>query len=140
MTLIARMTNLHDRLTGLPIRFGIPQHRPVVVVKEELPNGALFPALSYMLIDPLPTIQSVPLKLAGSVFSGQLVLSQDDLIVRGISRNLTREQLTQDVDIWLIDAQESGGVWSGLRCRCLHLDDSEPLTWKAILRREAEAR
>lgn len=130
--LVTRMEKLRDRLTRIPVRFGIPQYRQVVLRKRELIN--LIPNIYYLVIEPMPKVTNVNPNYVGHRVANNVEIAHDDLSIEGVSRQYTYEQLTENVDAWLIDAVQSGSEWTGTVCHPLHVSDRSLLTWDVTLR------
>lgn len=139
MTLVNRMTALRDRLTAIPQRFGVPQYRPIAIRKQVIPTGELIPVVSWVLLDPNPKVETVPANYIGLKVAQNVTISKDDLMVTGISREHSYADLTEDVDVWLVDAVSDGnGGFTGTPHYCLFVRDSKLLTWTATLTRQVD--
>jgi hypothetical protein len=138
VSLVQRMTALNDRLQGLPIRFGVPQFRPVVIRKKVLEPGALIPTVSYLPLSPTPQVSTVSPHYVGYKLDENLTLSKDDLVVKGVSRRYSYELLTEAVDVWLVDAIPNGSGYTGVECLPIWIQDSELLSWTVTLRRQVD--
>lgn len=137
--LVQRMTALNDRLQSIPQRFGVPQYRAIAIRKKVIPEGQVVPVISYLLLKPNPQITNVSGRYIGLQIAQNVTLSADDLMVTGISRAYGYDLLTENVDVWLVDAKPDGnGGYTGVPHYCLYVKDSELLTWEATLTRQKD--
>lgn len=154
MALIDRMITLNAKLQSIPIRFGVPQYRSLLIRHVELDED-LLGIRSDSLILPKPQVANVPTRLVGlglsagrpGVSSGDITVAQDDFQVTGIPRSYSLDFLQKDVEFYVIDPAISGGAIAydtrgnpsaGIFCRLLTVRDNELLTWSLLLRRMAD--
>ena len=142
MALIDNMIALNARLTAIPIRFGVPQYRPLLIRHVTLDATATEPTTTDTLITPQPMVQNVTPNLVGLQFGDSSVeIRNDDYSVTGIPRTYTREFLTNDVEFYAILESETvtyddrGMPINAELCKCLHVGDRELLTWNLTLRK-----
>ena len=96
MSLIENMFALNARLTSIPIRFGVPQYKPVLIRHLELDSG-LTKQVTDTLLEPLPYVENVKPSLVNSPFGESIGLRNDDFKVSGIPRIYELEFLRQNV-------------------------------------------
>ncbi|MBE9178677.1 hypothetical protein IQ268_08905 [Oculatella sp. LEGE 06141] len=153
MALIDRMTALNARLTSIPVRLGVPQHKTLLIRHVELDDDLLATSHTDALIEPKPYITQVPAKLVGLEIgssgafqsSSGITISQEDYQVTGIPRSYSLQFLQENVDVYVIDPpmdalgaiayDSKGNPASGDFCKLLTVMDKELLTWTLILRK-----
>lgn len=151
MALVDRMVALNARLTGIPIRLGVPQYQ-TLMIRHVVLDGALLKDVTDTLLEPKTHITTVPQKLVGlptggvGAFqaSGGITISLEDFQVTGIPRSYSLEFLRDNVDVYVIDPpigadgaiayDSKGNPASGIFCKLLHIEDKDLLTWSLILR------
>jgi hypothetical protein len=151
MSLVDRMVVLNARLTSIPIRLGVKQHRNLLVRHACLYNG-LLADFTDTLLAPKPYIETVPERMIGLSLSGGgafnsglgVTIAQDDFLASNIPRSYSLEFLREGVQFFVIDPvlDEMGaasldlkGNPEGITCKCVHIDDKDLLTWTLILRK-----
>lgn len=144
MALVDRMVQLNARLTSIPIRFGVPQYRPVLVRHLSLDAG-LNTVEADTLLEPLPYVENVSPRLVSSEFGMNLKLREDDYKVSNIPRTYSADFFTQNVEFFAIDVtqddsdnviyDECNNPKDATLCKLAHLDSKELLTWTLILRK-----
>jgi hypothetical protein len=148
MALIDRMSALNARLTAIPIRFGVPQHRDVLVRYKVLDDDYLTATVNDVLLEPKPIVQNVPQKLVGYSVGGQtgggIDVRADDFMLSNIPRSYSTDDFVKNVQFLVIDpeigddgnpALDVRGNPVGIICKVLHVSDRELLTWSLIVRK-----
>jgi hypothetical protein len=151
MSLIDRMVALNARLTSIPVRFGVPQYRSLLIRHVSLDED-LIESFTDVLIQPKPYVETVPTRLvglpvgSGGAFqaSGGITIAQDDFQISGLPRSYSLDFFQKDVEFVVIDpaiaADEilydaNGNPAAGIFCKILTVIDKDLLTWSLIARR-----
>jgi hypothetical protein len=152
MSLIDNMVALNARLTAIPVRLGLKQHRDLLIRHSRLHHGLLADFCDTVL-EPKPYIESVPQSMVGMELDGSqgqqsslgIRISKDDFLASNIPRSYSLEFLREGVEFFVIDPplddsdrpiyDGKGNPSGGIFCKCVHVDDRDLLTWTLILRK-----
>lgn len=124
--LVSRLRKVNDRLQSLPDRLGTPQYTTVVLQLDT----------KQVVMVPRPQVTQVEPRQVQAFLGLAVEVALDDLWLSGISREYPEDLLSKA--IYLINAQEVGtvgsGIYTGKQARCLYLDRTELLTYRALVR------
>lgn len=117
-SLITRMTSMAARLGSLPVRFGLPQYRRVILVPFEGDSIELLP---------LPKVEQVGQRKIGQYLSPQVQITGQELVAT-VNRGY-------DIDVlrsydWVIDADDEG---NGTVYTCEYLDSNGAIDYVCYL-------
>ena len=147
---------MEDLGATIETRLGLPQRRHLLLRHQVLNEARTATIIQDYLVHPRPYITTAPARLLGllvgneetaiSVTSTDLYaeLSRETPYATFVSPTNTQKRATAFVDppvrggAVVYSNRLTKEVAGGIRCRILHVDDSDPTLWKLILRREKD--
>lgn len=121
MALYDRMTVLNARLSRLPSNFGDPRYRTVVLV-QGMTQTTISPKLMVIQVNSPEGSRAVGAKTE-DYLSSNIQIQGDEMVVLGIPR-------TYSLDL----VKGSRYLIEGTRYDCEYVNQSDPLTYTALLR------
>lgn len=125
MALIQRLQKVNDRLSQLNSKFGDERYPVVVMVT---PQG------SQVLLTPSPKVTEVDPRLIGKFLNSSVEIAQDDLVLTGVSRAYDKDTVSKSKYL-LRATQSDSGLWSGLKCEVLSVDERQMMSYTIVVRR-----
>lgn len=121
------------------------RYQQIVIRKRTaIKPGQLVPTSVDLILAPYLKIVSVPNRMVGHPLdsaSNDIGITQNDLLVEGIPRLYTEQQLTKDVSGWIIgatlNAQRTKAI-AGKFYLPVFLDRSNMLSWQMVLREPSD--
>lgn len=103
MSIVSNATALHARLLGLPKRAGLVQYQHSIrVIKTTYSEGSFLPVEAFYPVLPNPKVQPMPSRLVGTILSGDIIVTEKDLMATDIVMTHTEESLIGE---WEIDGK-----------------------------------
>jgi hypothetical protein len=141
--LIQKMTTLRARLSKIPVRFGVPSYRNVLIRHVELESDLTEHHTDEVFAN--VKVTTVPPRYVGLSVGGRndgITIAQNDFKAE-IPREYSREFIEKDVLYFVIDPPMVDGevLYSGnepaggIFCKLVTIDDKEDTLWILILRK-----
>lgn len=132
-SLIQRMSQLSDRLQGLPERFGVPDYQHVVelVRRGDIPEGSYVPTEEKITLEPTPKVSQLSSKGTMAVLKDRAALGDGNVSLKYRVYNVTgisAAQFSSEEELqgeWIIDGKRG---YVGLYV------ERELTGWKVMLR------
>ena len=137
-SLVGRMTLLKAKLTNIPVRFGHPLYREMVIrtkTQEILPNGLVNNTLEDLYVNPIPKVKNVTWKMVGMELADNIYVGKNDYITE-IVRTVDIPITYDDIEFIILDPKfdEQNRVIDGLKTKVIHISENDVLDWVLTLR------
>ena len=123
MALIPKIARKLYRLGNLNSKFGDPRRLPVVLLSQ---GGVT------TVIDPVPEVTRITPQQLEQFNVASIQVKPTDWVIAEIPRFIYSDTLLMKAR-YLIDAELSGGSYTGLPAEFRYLDDKDPLYYKVVI-------
>lgn len=123
MALIPKIARKLYRLGNLNSKFGDPRRLPVVLLSQ----GGIT-----TVIDPVPEVTRITPQQLEQFNVASIQVKPTDWVIAEIPRFIYSDTLLMKAR-YLIDAELSGGSYTGLPAEFRYLDDKDPLYYKVVV-------